>query len=70
VTTSRDVRTTVPKGQPVTLAVLKEFITELDRAGAVNTTPIDGEVTWGGHLKSLSATAIRFGDSTHPGKPS
>lgn len=68
-TTSRDVRTTAAKGaDAMTLAEVKEFVTEMDRAGAAGTTPIIARVGWHGQLKSLSATAIRFGDGLPPGQ--
>ncbi|MCW2904126.1 MAG: hypothetical protein JWO67_6391 [Streptosporangiaceae bacterium] len=46
----------------LTLGELREFIDELDQAGAANSTVIKGRVNWGGTIKSLEATAVRFGD--------
>jgi hypothetical protein len=55
-------------GKTLTLAELREFVEDLDRAGAVGTTVIGGRVNWGGTLKSVWATAIRFGDSVRQGE--
>ena len=46
----------------MTLGELKAFIEEMGRAGAAETTPVAARVTFGGWLKQLRATAIRFGD--------
>jgi hypothetical protein len=61
VSTSREVTAKAEDGT-VTLGELKAFAAELDRAGAVNTTPISATVRFGGGIKTLKATAIRFGD--------
>ena len=58
-------RTVEAKGSAegkMTLGDLKEFVAEMDQAGAANSTPIEATVMWRGALKSLKATAIRFGD--------
>ena len=66
-------RTVEAKGSAdgkMTLADLKEFVAEMDQAGAANTTPIEATTTWRCALKSLKATAIRFGDGiTRPAQP-
>jgi hypothetical protein len=46
----------------MTLGELRAFVAELDQAGAAETTTIEGTVRWGGGVKSLKATAERFGD--------
>jgi len=46
----------------ITLGELREFIAGLDHAGAADSTVIGARVTMGGALKSLKATAVRFGD--------
>jgi hypothetical protein len=58
-------RTVEAKGSAsgkVTLGDLRAFIAEMDQAGAADTTPVKATVTFGGALKSLKATAVRFGD--------
>jgi hypothetical protein len=61
VSTSREVTVKAQDGT-VTLGELKAFVAELDNAGAANTTPISGTARFGGGIKTLKATAIRFGD--------
>lgn len=46
----------------LTLGELRAFVAELDEAGAAETTTIDGTVRVRGGVKSLKATAVRFGD--------
>jgi hypothetical protein len=60
--TSRTVEAKAPKGGHLTLGDLKGFAATLEQAGAADTTSIDGSVTFGGHLKALKASAVRFGD--------
>lgn len=67
--TSRDVTVKAQNGT-VTLGELKAFVAELDHAGAVNTTPISATVRFGGGIKTLKATAIRFGDPVKEGERS
>jgi hypothetical protein len=57
-------RTVEVKAQegPLTLAELRAFIAELDQAGAAETTTIAATVRFGGGIKTLKATAQRFGD--------
>jgi hypothetical protein len=50
------------KDRALTLGELREFIGELDHAGAAETTPIEARVTMRGGIKSMMATAVRFGD--------
>ena len=59
--TSREVTVKAQDGT-VTLGELRAFIGELDQAGAAESTPISGTVRFGGGIKTLKATAIRFGD--------
>ena len=59
--TSRDVTVKAQDGI-MTLGELRVFITELDHAGAAESTPISGTVRFGGGIKALKATAVRFGD--------
>lgn len=49
-------------GRKMSLGDLKEFVAEMDAAGASNSTPIAGRVAFGGGLKALKAVAIRVGD--------
>jgi hypothetical protein len=53
---------TAPKGEKLTLGDLRSFVGEMDHAGAADTTPVRGRVTFGGWLKEIKATAVRFGD--------
>lgn len=46
----------------MTLGELRSFIGEMDQAGAAETTPIAGRLTFRGWVRELKATAIRFGD--------
>lgn len=50
----------------MTLAELREFVAGLDQAGAAEATLISARVTFGGALKSVKATAVRFGDPVQP----
>lgn len=59
--TSREVTVKAQNGT-MTLGELKAFAAELDHAGAVNTTPISATVRLSGWIKTLKATATRFGD--------
>jgi hypothetical protein len=56
----RDVEAKADTGK-MTLGELREFVSALDRAGAATSTVISGRVNWGGTVKSLKATAVRFG---------
>lgn len=47
----------------MTLDEVRAFVAELDSAGAAGATPVNATVRFGGGLKSLKATAVRFGDS-------
>ena len=58
---SRHVEATARNGK-LTLGELREFIAELDKAGAANATVIKGRVNFGSTVRSLSADAVRFGD--------
>jgi hypothetical protein len=62
VSISRHVEAAAPNGK-MTLADLREFVAELDKAGAADTTVIKGRVNFGGTVRSLSADAVRFGDA-------
>jgi hypothetical protein len=66
-TTSRQVETKA-SAKELTLGELREFIASLDQAGAANTTPIRGRANWNGTLKSVRATAVRFGDPARPNR--
>lgn len=46
----------------VTLGELRAFVAELDQAGATENTPVSATVRIGGGIKTLKATAVRFGD--------
>jgi hypothetical protein len=59
--TSRTVETTAADGTMI-LGELRAFIHELDNAGAAESTRIEGRVSMKGGVKSLKATAVRFGD--------
>jgi hypothetical protein len=61
VSTSREV-TVKAQGGTVTLGEHRAFIAELDQAGAAESTPISATVRFGGGIKTLKATVIRFGD--------
>ena len=58
---SRLVETKAQDGT-LTLGELRAFVAELDQAGAADTTKIEGTIRFGGGIKSLKATAERFGD--------
>jgi hypothetical protein len=60
--TSREVTVKAQSGI-VTLGELRAFIAELERAGAADSTEIKGTVRFGSGIKTLTATAVRFGDS-------
>jgi hypothetical protein len=61
--TDRTVTATAADGfKRMTLGELEDFIAEMHEAGAARTTPIHARVTFGGWLRELKATAIRFGD--------
>jgi hypothetical protein len=60
---SRDVKVQPDAGRELTLGDLREFIAALELAGAADSTPVRGTVTWRGKLSDLHATAIRLGDS-------
>lgn len=50
-------------GGQMTLADVREFVAEMDAAGATEGTPITATIGWtGSKLKALKATAVRFGD--------
>lgn len=55
--------TLAAEGKGFTLGELRVFIEEMDDAGAADSTPIGARVTFGGLLKELKATAVRFGDT-------
>lgn len=59
--TSRTVEVKARDGT-MTLAGLREFVAAMDEAGAVETTPVSATVRFGGGIKTLKATAVRFGD--------
>jgi hypothetical protein len=59
--TDRTVTVNAADGK-LTLGELRSFIGEMDQAGAADTTPVQGRVTFGGWLKEIKATAVRFGD--------
>jgi hypothetical protein len=59
---NRAVTATAGDGSRMTLGDLRAFIAELDQAGAAETTPVSGRVSFGGYVKELKATAVRFGD--------
>lgn len=59
----RNVGVKAAKDGKLTLGELRQFVAELDEAGAAESTLISGRVGWHGTVKSLSAVAIRFGDS-------
>jgi hypothetical protein len=61
VSTSRRVETKAEDGT-LTLRELRAFVADLDADGAAETTKIEGTVRFGGGVKSLKATAERFGD--------
>jgi hypothetical protein len=61
VSTSREVTVKAQDGT-VTLGELRAFVAELDHAGAAESTSILATVRFGGGIKTLKATAIRFGD--------
>ena len=46
----------------MTLGEIREFVAELDRAGAAEETVVKARVNFSGTLKSLTADAVRFGD--------
>ena len=58
---SRHVEANAENGK-MTLGDLRQFVAELDQAGAADTTVIRARVTFGGVLKSVAADAVRFGD--------
>lgn len=60
--TSRQVEVKAAKGAALTLGDLKEYVQAMNRAGAANSTPISGRVSFAGKLRVLSARAVRFGD--------
>lgn len=60
--TSRNVRRDADD-KHLTLGELHKFIGDLDEAGAAESTVISGRVNWGGTLRSVWATAVRFGDT-------
>lgn len=51
-----------------TLAELRQFVAELDAAGAAGTTAIRAVTGWTGKLRKLKATAVRFGDPRDGGR--
>jgi hypothetical protein len=59
--TDRTVTATAHDGK-MTLGELRAFIAEMDQAGAAETTPVTARVSWGGWVKELKASAVRFGD--------
>ena len=56
----RQVEATAANGK-LTLGELREFVAEMDRAEATDTTVIKARINFGGTLRSLSADAVRFG---------
>ena len=58
----RNVGVKAADGCKLTLGELRQFVTELDEAGAAESTTISGRVGWRGSVKALSAVAVRFGD--------
>lgn len=62
-TTSRTIDGAAADKNGMTLAELRQFITECDKSGAAEITRIKATTTWGGHLKTLRAVAVRFGDT-------
>lgn len=63
-TTSRLVEVNAGKGGQLTLADLRQFVREMDEAGAAEGTPITGRTDFRGRQQSLKASAVRFGDET------
>ena len=53
---------TLPGGKRMTLGEIRSFVAEMDQAGAADTTQIGARVNFGGWLRELKATAVRFGD--------
>lgn len=61
--TDRTVTATASGGDKrMTLGELRSFIGEMDQAGAAESTSVSARVTFGGWLRELKATAVRFGD--------
>lgn len=56
----------VDAGKHMTFADLREFVAEMEQAGAADTTVVKARVNFGGTLKSLTADAVRFGDPEPP----
>jgi hypothetical protein len=50
------------KDGTLTLGEMRAFVAEMDEAGAAETTKIEGAARFRGGIKSLKATAERFGD--------
>ena len=46
----------------MTLRELREFVVECEEAGAVDSTRIEAETTWGGKLKTVRLVVVRSGD--------
>lgn len=47
----------------LTLGEVRAFVAEMDQAGAADSTVVCGRLNWRGQsLRSLWATAVRFGD--------
>lgn len=59
---NREVTAAAQDGKRMTLGDLRAFVAEMDQAGAADTTRVSGRVTFGGWVKELKATAVRFGD--------
>lgn len=59
---NRNVSAAAEDGKRMTLADLRAFVAEMDQAGAAEETPVSARIAWGGWVKELKATAVRFGD--------
>lgn len=57
----RRVEAVAANGQ-MSLGEIREFVAEMDHAGAADTTVPKARVNFKGTLKSLTADAVRFGD--------
>jgi hypothetical protein len=60
--TDRTVTAKPSGGKRMTLGDLRAFLTEMDQAGAADTTLFTARVSVRGWVKELKATAVRFGD--------
>jgi hypothetical protein len=58
----REVTVSSGSAGKLSLGDVRAFVAEMDQAGAAESTLITATVRWGGWLKSLKATAARFGD--------